>query len=418
MNLAGASVFLVVATIAALGLLTVVLPLKPTTRMALVTVLVLVPGFDPPREVGVASRVLAALIVSGAFVRASNQVRVASRSWSRAVIVFFFTFILIALLQVLAFRASQDSPNVFELGTDLASVGVGALTFAGAARLSQAGSTARPLVGVLGASLALSFLLGLALPTSSIVAQRLTGVFDNANTLGFVALMVCAMLVLLDWRPAIRLAGICLVVVCLIWTGSRTSAILALVLLLAGVVLQRSSNKRSWTWAFLLALGLCALVLLKDNSWVDTLFRDTQSRQGWTWAVEMLQAHPWSGVGKVDVVVYETIVRSVETHVASSPLTAAVWAGIPGVIVVLAIYVCLLTASAHIGIRTTVLTVVAIAHSVLESWLVVGSGTLIMLFALVWSACASYETQSKRGDLPLDGNSGGASKNAIGWLSN
>src|SRR5690606_32203266 len=115
---------------------------------------------------------------------------------------------------------------------------------------------------------------------------------------------------------------------------------------------------------------------------------------GWPWAFDVIASNFPLGVGR-SYMPPGTRFTDLESYLGSTPLVAMVWAGLPGLMALLAAYVAIVAAGSRIGARTTIFGLWGIAHSFLESWLVAGSSPLLLTFVAALLAIAGYEARHK-----------------------
>ena len=243
---------------------------------------------------------------------------------------------------------------------------------------------------VLTASLAGSLLLGILLPAIAVEGGRLRGVFENANTLGFVAFVGISMALYVKASPATRILLLISGPLCLIWTGSRASALAAAIAVVGWFI-----SKRSIVGAFLAALlallGDQLLTTLNSRSdQIAVLLRSNNSRAGsvetalWDW-----QSSPVVGVG----------LGKESGIIASSFLRALAQGGVIGVaaisLLVLVFVVLALRANRYVAWFT----VAAVVHSFFEGWLLSPLAPLLILFVIAWWIMLTTENSRVAGHL-------------------
>lgn len=219
-----------------------------------------------------------------------------------------------------------------------------------------------------------SLLMGLLAPDEALAGDRLRGFLVNANLLGFYAFIstACALLLIrrLRWRVLALIASLWV----LVWTGSRTSALAVLVLVL-GLALAGHRLARS---LLLLAgaLWLAALVGVVDFS-DSVLFRtegtrsDSMNEAARVWATQ-----PILGTGAGQGL----------AEVASSPLRAFAEGGLIGLLGVVIMYIVLLCYSIRRGPGALAFSLASLVHALGEGWLLSSLGAMLVQYFVVWVA--------------------------------
>lgn len=220
-----------------------------------------------------------------------------------------------------------------------------------------------------------SAIAGLLVPGLAIEGGRLRGIVENANLLGFFAFLLGGAALLLTRRWLLRLPMLAITLLLLTWTASRASALAVAVLVLVLIGYQMRNPVRVVIFGIFLGTAVALVYFFMPGFFglFDDLSRSENSRMGsWTAASEVLSTSPWLGVGLGNEAV----------TVASSPLRAAVHAGILGLAAVVLMWLTLFVVSAATGVRATAVAAAAIVHSVFEGWLLSPLGPMLLIFCL------------------------------------
>lgn len=237
----------------------------------------------------------------------------------------------------------------------------------------------RAVLGALIVTVVGSLAVGVLVPSIGIAGQRLRGVLNNANALGFMALILAGTALLVYVR--FRLVYVTLALLVIVWSGSRASA-LAFGVLLTLYLLHR----KKYGALGAVALGSLAVFVLHSYEIIliepiDLLFRQTQSRSSSiTSAVADFRNEPLLGVGYGQ--------ESGGIH--SSPLRALSTGGVFGLLAVLLQGVLLVRYSLAAGINCSIFVIGALVHSLFEGWLLSSVSPLLFVFAISWIAIASW----------------------------
>ncbi|WP_324650017.1 O-antigen ligase family protein [Georgenia sp. H159] len=217
-----------------------------------------------------------------------------------------------------------------------------------------------------------SLVFGLLRPDLGIEGERLRGLLENANSLGFIAFLLGATAILVPsrWsRPCLALSAIAL-----IWTASRASA-LALVLVGLFELLRR--KRYGLVGALGAAVVLAAILLTRldvPGVPLEGLLRTTDSRSNsLDAALDDFRSSPLWGIG----------LGNESAIIASSPFRALSNGGLLGFLCVALQGVLIFRASLVNG-RATVFAAAALVHSVFEGWLLSPSSPFLLLFAGTW----------------------------------
>ncbi|MCP9001241.1 hypothetical protein NFC73_16120 [Pseudarthrobacter sp. RMG13] len=228
------------------------------------------------------------------------------------------------------------------------------------------------LVWSLGGLIIGSILTGFFLPSIAIEGERLRGLANNANLLGFYA-FILAGIVLLSGRWGTRSIVLVVASVIAIVSSASRASMLAVVVVVAVSALMSAGISRK------LVIGVCLLILPISAIWsqdlaaIDVaLFRDNNSRDSsFSNAMLLFSAHPMSGIGMDDSLV-----------IASSPLRALAYAGIWGAFCITFIYAGILRLAFRTNLAAVSFSVAAIVHSVFEGWLLSPISPLFVVFML------------------------------------
>lgn len=209
-------------------------------------------------------------------------------------------------------------------------------------------------------------------PELAVVQDRLRGLTENANLLGFYAFVAVAIFAA---KSATRSATILTfgTLIVLVFTGSRTSSIAAVcILILYALTGCRPARRVLASIAFFIALVSAAWPGALDSV-SDTLFRSTTSRSG-SFQVA-LQAQLTTSVFGVGAG------REAE-EIASSPLRAYVHGGDFALIGVLLMWCSFLWLGAKSNRPATAFAIAAIIHSIGEGWLLSAASPMMIVFIL------------------------------------
>jgi len=242
-----------------------------------------------------------------------------------------------------------------------------------------------------------SLLSGALTPADAIEGDRLRGLLENANGLGFFSFLLGAISLLVIRRGWLQVFLFLVAAVSLIWTASRASA-LALLLLVLFVSIRDKKIRILLVSASLIGIVL-VLTLPQPQlfSFLEPIFRDNNSREGSLGiAINSLSTHPIAGVG----------FGQEPGNVASTPLRAAVVAGVIGLVIVFVLYVGILVLSANQGHKTFAFAGAAMVHSLFEAWLLSPVGPIILAFSVCWIVVANRESDEVFGAKSLGTMSG------------
>lgn len=243
------------------------------------------------------------------------------------------------------------------------------------------------LVGLL-AFLTVSLMVALVGVPGAIVQGRLAGISPNANMIGFLALLSISLAV--TTRTSTKLFWLTMLVSigCLVWSGSRTSALAAAVVLLLAAGLRLP---RSLIVVYVVAVGFLSWVLLNGSmpsllTSQSGILRENASRSdSWRVAIAAAQSSPLIGLGP----------EGLPSEVASSPLRVLAVGGIPTLAMLLVALCLLLISAAVAGRRSVIFTLGALVHSTAEAWLVSTTGAMIIIFLMAWVAVVREETNKE-----------------------
>ncbi|MFA4894810.1 O-antigen ligase family protein [Microbacterium sp.] len=329
--------------------------------------------FLPPEQptVSIIVRAVGALIL--AFV--ACRVRALTVGSSRPPVRVLLTVLLVPIVSYLCLATAP-----FGYWDSLISYLAGAvlliLTVLSARVILVSGELKNALVASLVICVAGSLLIGIALPSVGLEGGRLRGLLENANALGAFAFFLGVLALVVVDRRSHQVVIFAIAFLAIVWSASRAS-LLAVVVFMALLVAGSIKKIINVVMYGILVLALFALAYVYFPSFFDLfagITRSSSSRDGtWNAAIEVLSRAPWTGDG----------LGSETVAVASSPLRAAVYAGYPGLISILVLWIMLLVWSARIGPRTFAFVCAAVVHSFFEGWLLSTFGPIILLFALV-----------------------------------
>lgn len=231
-----------------------------------------------------------------------------------------------------------------------------------------------------------SLVAGLLSPSTGVEGGRLRGLFENANSLGYFAFLLGAVALLTSRDLKVKLLLLVPVTVVLGWTGSRAATLaLAVVISLMILFRMRASQLIAAGLSFsvlLLAIRLSPELLVPFK----TLLRANNSRElSWMTFLETLSNHPSFGIGMGQEV----------SFVASSPLRAAVVAGMVGLFLIALTYLGMLVFSSTYGAMTFTFASAAVVHSLFEGWLLSPISPLTLVYCVCWWVIASNELRSR-----------------------
>lgn len=235
--------------------------------------------------------------------------------------------------------------------------------------------------------LASSLLMGFLIPEVAIIQNRLAGVFANANGTATVA---TALVATVGIKRKISVADWVLIAMAfatILWTASRTSAAIAVFFAVALVVQQRSWGTRILLWSYGLIAGIFGSWLIATNASDVLLFRNTQSRHAWSWAIEQLRESPFIGYGYV----MGPNGREIASEVGSSFLTMAVLGGTFGLALLTLICVVLAFIAVKSGYNAIMVLCGFLLHSIFESWLVAPGSPVMLVFLCVFVAAVQAD---------------------------
>lgn len=212
-------------------------------------------------------------------------------------------------------------------------------------------------------------------PSVAVVQGRLRGVTGNANELAFYALVAVALAMFSSggWRS--RTVVGCLSGLVLILTGSRTSTVALVVLIIAATLVQTRSHAARRT---VFALGTIVAIAYLSGS-LDryasrfTVLRINNSRQGsLDEARQRYESSPVAGLG----------FGSIRETIASSPLRALAAGGTVAVVIMVVACAVLLRRAYGLDRKMFVFCFACFVHSLGEGWLVSTSGPMLTVFVL------------------------------------
>jgi O-antigen ligase len=220
---------------------------------------------------------------------------------------------------------------------------------------------------------------GLVSPSHGLLGDRLRGLVSNPNLLGFYCALVVALLLTYRGRSVWRGCAWLVVGGALLWSGSRSGLLAAVLVTVLNLGLRPGRWRLVW---IVIAAGLL-VAAVGFPEWITgsdlLILRSNNSRTAsYEYAMEVLRERPLYGIGY----------QAETTPVASTPLRALAQAGILGGVTIGLIYLAILYYSARAGGPTLVFGLVMIVHSVFEGWLLSPVGPMMMCFIAVWFALA------------------------------
>ncbi len=224
-------------------------------------------------------------------------------------------------------------------------------------------------------------------PAMAIENLRLRGLAENANTLGFFAMLLVVLTLVTEQRLWTYLVTMVLAGPILFLTASRAS--IASTLIALGVAALCQVKYRRGIIAIGAFLGLILLArpsLLTAAAQTDALRRNNSRLGTIEETRRALDISPWTGIG----------FNGLESTVASSPLRALAVGGIlAGAIGTLAIIVLLRSMTNQ---QMLLYLSPCLTHSLLEGWMVSTSGPIIMTFFSIWAALMTPDTMRQNED--------------------
>lgn len=229
-----------------------------------------------------------------------------------------------------------------------------------------------------------SLLAQRTMPDLALENDRLRGVFENANTLGFVGFAIGLISLAARLLPGQSFLGLGLAVACLSLSGSRASA-LALICVAVGLAIGRVRRAQLF-----LAFGLIAVTiawLMAPGVFEDvTLLRTTDTRSyGFEIMQRAMSESFWNGLGELPM----------DTRVAGSPFTAGITGGLWGLLGLGIMYFSLISGFVSSRPRAFALVLGAIVHSWFESWLLTFSAPMLLTFFVLLVCCFKLDVADK-----------------------
>lgn len=225
------------------------------------------------------------------------------------------------------------------------------------------------------ASAALSFEFALE-------SGRLRGLFENANGLGFAAFLLCFVSLLRRVNAPQSIVGVSVAVICIVLSASRAS-MLAVLISLVVLAIRGSRSGRRLLLLFAAAISLMWLVYPGRLSEL-TLFRSGDSRSvGFEITRMALETSFWTGLGSLPP----------DVMVAGSPFAAGITGGALGIMGLCIMYLGFVFGLAKFGLFSSALVLAAIAHSLLESWVLAFSSPLLLSFFVILACAIASDTE-------------------------
>lgn len=217
-----------------------------------------------------------------------------------------------------------------------------------------------------------SLVYGVVRPDLAIESDRLRGLLENANSLGFIAFVLGAVAILVPTRWSS--ASLALSVVALVWTASRAST---LALIVVGLLELVRRKRYGVVAALAVAVGLGALLLSRldlAGSPLDVLLRTNDSRSGSVdAALADVSSSPLWGIGLNN----ETAI------IASSPFRALSNGGVLGILCV-AVQGVLMLRTSLVTPQALIVVTAGLVHSMFEGWVLSPSSPFLLVFAAAW----------------------------------
>lgn len=295
--------------------------------------------------------------------------------WTNAALLLYIIFATFAHGQSLTFAALAG-------GTALL-VAFEWACFLGVSRLALSQGVIISLFIIVFASLA----AGILMPSIALEGGRLRGLTANANSLSFYAFLLGSLGVIFIKRQVLSCIIVALSSVAIIWGASRSNAVALVAVVIIYTFMRRGSNRIAWILVTVPVTVTAVLLGPNLSPILGGLLRtDATRNQSLAYAVETLRVHPFDGIGAGNELV----------EVASSPLRAAVHAGIWGGLAVLVLWGVLLALGSVWGIAAFALAVGAVLSSMFEGWLLSPFGSFLLVFVATWTLVAR-EFLSNRG---------------------
>ncbi|WP_457973916.1 hypothetical protein [Arthrobacter sp. D1-17] len=215
-----------------------------------------------------------------------------------------------------------------------------------------------------------SLISGITFPSIAVEGERLRGLANNANLLGFYCFALAAM-VLLDRRRGVRSLVLLAASIAAIFAAASRGSMLGVALVFGMSALLSAGISRKIAIACIVLSAPVMGIWSREIALMDVaLFRDNNSRDtSLANALSLFAANPYTGVGMDDTLI-----------IASSPLRALAYAGIWGGLSILFIYIGLLRLSLRENTAAGLFCIAAIVHSFLEGWLLSPISPLFTVF--------------------------------------
>lgn len=220
-----------------------------------------------------------------------------------------------------------------------------------------------------------SLLMGWASAPFAMENERLRGILENANTLGFVA---SVLIILVGFRRRLSIfsyIALGLGLYTIVFSGSRGALVLAAVALCCMAIFGSKRARYAITLVFLTVF--LSVVLRPDLLRAVPLLRLDNSRsRGFSLAAEVVIDSPWYGLGQE---------VGAELPIAGVWPAALAWGGIPAVVFLLVAVCSSLVWSFGLGIRSFSMLGAAVLYTAIEGWLLapMGATTLLIFTAVV-----------------------------------
>ncbi|GAB2517485.1 hypothetical protein GCM10027064_13950 [Microbacterium petrolearium] len=231
-------------------------------------------------------------------------------------------------------------------------------------------------------------------PAVTIEHDRLRGVMENANGLGYVAFALGVALLITRTRTWV--IGVVVVSLCLLLSASRAS----LLALGVAVIALAVAGVRRARWCVLVGLVLGALMWIINPGFLANvaLFRTTDTRSvGFDVMSQTLDTSFWTGVGQLPL----------DIQIAGSPFAAGIMGGFIGLAGLIVMYLGLIVNFSSSRPRGISLVLAAAVHSVFESWILSFSAPMLLVFFVSIVAAVKMDAEDRH----VTGETGSAWRN-------
>lgn len=231
------------------------------------------------------------------------------------------------------------------------------------------------ILGAYTATLAICLLsiVGLRIaPDIAVENLRLRGLMENANGLGFVALILGAVSIAGRVRLVLSAIGLFSSLACMALSGSRASVLSLIIIALTLAI--RGVGRARLAIAITSITVVVAWALIPSSFRTAALLRTTNTRAaGFDMMQQAMSDSFWIGQGK----------SSAGLVVAGSPFAAGTTGGMFGLVGLGIMYIGLLRYCARSGPRSFALVIGGILHSMFEAWMLSFSAPMLLVYLVV-----------------------------------